>query len=459
MARRTKGEGGLYQAQDRKWVYQYWEGGKRRTKRFKRKAEATAFIRALATANADSVPAQEPQPIPADEPVQATADTADGKTVSDGNPETAKKRTRTTCGEKEGQGRETPAPTQTQGTDVLTLGAWLDRWLEVYVRPNLKLSTYDSYELYVRAHIKPNIGSLYLNTIRVDDLQAFFNDRRLHGNLKGEGGLSPKTLGNMRNMLHAAFKQAVRNRLVNDNIVEGVRIPRMEKKEMRVLSRGEQERLIMAARLAPDLGAFGIIFDLFTGVRLGELCGLRWENVDLEQKKFLVCETRNRLPNHDDSIEASTTLQTVPTTKTDNSRRVVFLLDDLAEDMKAYKTLQDATAAECPGFNAGGYVFCQPNGNPYEPRAFQELFKRCAKQANIEGATVHSMRHTFATRSLEKGMDIVTLSRLLGHANPSITMDKYGHSMDDHKRASIEKLDDLYDGASKRRRQTSRDSR
>ena len=468
MARRAKGEGGLYQNKDKLWVYQYWADGKRHTKRFRRKADANAFMKAVIAANAGDNPAQS---VPAEADAPETGNTAAENAAAEKSETTGKRRGRsrktaqqepeaTPEQEEEAEQEEEPKPRRGQRgrkkKDLLTLGEWLDRWLEVYVRPNLKLSTYDSYEMYVRAHIKPKIGNLYLQTIRVDDLQAFFNDRRVNGNLKGEGGLSPKTLGNMRNMLHAAFKQAVRNRLINDNIVEGVRIPRAEKKEMRVLNRAEQDRLVTAAKLSPELAAFGIVFDLFTGIRLGELCGLRWENVDLEQKKFLVCETRNRLPNHDDSIEASTTVATVPTTKTDNSRRTVYLLGNLAEDLKDYKRIQDSIAEQYPGFNQGGYVFCQPNGNPYEPRGFQDLFKRCAKQAGIEGATVHSMRHTFATRSLEQGMDIVTLSRLLGHATPSITMDKYGHSVDDHKRVSIEKLDDLYDGAAKRRKRASR---
>nr|WP_297301760.1 tyrosine-type recombinase/integrase [uncultured Oscillibacter sp.] len=107
-------------------------------------------------------------------------------------------------------------------------------------------------------------------------------------------------------------------------------------------------------------------------------------------------------------------------------------------------------AAEYPGYNQEGYVFCQENGQPYEPRTYQDLFKRCMRQAGIKDANFHALRHTFATRSLEQGMDVVTLSRLLGHANPSITMDKYGHALDDHKRTSIGKLGDVYAGAKKK---------
>ena len=417
MARRGKGEGSLYQAKDKTWIYQYMEDGKRKTKRFRRKSDANLFIRQLAAEDAaeqDTMMGQTTLPMPPVVPVV---------------PYVA-------------------APTPQPAEQGVTVAEWLDRWLESYARPTVKLSTYCSYELYIRAHIKPKLGGMRMSALIVDDLQDFFNERRKNGNLKGVGGLSPKTLTNMRNMMHLAFAQAVQNRLIRDNIVEGVRLPRAEKKEMRVLNREEQDKLVTAAKCSEEPAAFGIVFDLFTGIRIGELCGLRWKNVRMDEKEFRICETRNRLPNHDDSIETSTSVRTLPTTKMSNSLRTVYMLDELYQDMLDYKARQDALRREYPGFNADGYVFCQSNGQPYEPRTYQDLFKRCVRQAGIRDANFHALRHTFATRSLEQGMDIVTLSRLLGHANPSITMDKYGHALDDHKRSSIEKLGGLYGTAS-----------
>ena len=392
MARRVKGEGSLYQTSDKTWVYQYKVDGKRKTKRFQRKAEARAFIDSLLT---------------------------------------SQKQSSLSCA-----GR----------MEVLTVGEWMDRWLEKYAKPAIKLSTYCSYEQYVRGHIKPLLGAKYLNTLTAEDLQDFFNDRAKNGNLKGKGGLSPKTLTNLRNMLHLAFSQAVKNKLIQENLVESVVLPKVRAQEMRVLSREEQNRLILAARRAPEPAAFGIIFDLFTGLRIGELCGLRWENMDMERRAFKVCETRNRLPNFDSSIETSTSVHTVKSTKTDNSRRTVYLMDGLFQDFLEYRAIQMSIIAKYPAYNPGGYVFCQENGLPYEPRTYQDLFKRCVRQAGIADANFHSLRHTFATRALEQGMDVVTLSRLLGHANPSITLDKYGHAMDDHKRLSVERLEGVYLG-------------
>ena len=248
----------------------------------------------------------------------------------------------------------------------------------------------------------------------------------------------------MRNMLHLAFSQAIKNKVIDDNPIDGVRLPKGEKAEMRVLTRNEQNRLIAAAKRAPEPAAFGIIFDLFTGLRIGELCGLRWENVDMEKQFFKVCETRNRLPNFDDHVRTSTSVKTVKTTKTENSRRTVYLMNSLIQDLQYYRDVQMAIMDENPGYNRDGYVFCQENGQPYEPRTYQDLFKRCIRQAGIADANFHSLRHTFATRALEQGMDIVTLSRLLGHATPSITLDKYGHALDDQKKICVEKLDAIY---------------
>ena len=399
MARRVKGEGSLYQTKDKVWVYQYQVDGQRKTKRFKKKSEANAFIKALAagTANAPAPIPASPPPVTEQAPKQAEKAAPEPATES-AKPESAEELPR-----KE----QTPPPVtatpvaaraltgRPNSPEIITLGDWLDRWLEVYIRPTVKLSTYCSYELYIKGHIKPNIGGLYMNTLRVDDLQAFFNDRQRNGNLKGKGGLSPKTLLNMRNMMHLAFTQAIRNRLVLDNPVEGVRIPKLVKTEMRVLNREEQDRLITAVRLAPEPAAFGIIFDLFTGLRLGELCGLRWKNVHLDRKMFVVCETRNRLPNHDPSVAASTTVKTVETTKTDNSRRSVYLVESLLNDLLEYKSIQDSISAQYPVYNPDGYVFCQENGDPYEPRTYQDLFKRCVRQAGIRDANFHSLRHPY----------------------------------------------------------------
>lgn len=126
-----------------------------------------------------------------------------------------------------------------------------------------------------------------------------------------------------------------------------------------------------------------------------------------------------------------------------------YLCDELYQELSRYREIQFSIMEQYPGYNTGRYVFCQENGEPYEPRTYQDLFKRCVSRAGIPSANFHSLRHTFATRALEQGMDPVTLSKLLGHANASITLDKYGHSFESQKRASIELMGSLYEPAQK----------
>lgn len=401
MARRMKGEGSLYQTKEKTWVCQYYDtDGNRRTKRFQRKADGRAFLDGL----------KEPYAIPQ-------------------NP-----------------GRPSSAEHSPSGP---TIGKWMDQWLETYARPTVKLSTYCSYEMMTRVHVKPSLGDIPLAKLDPVTLQEFFNQKHSCGKTTGEGGLSAKTLRNLRNMLHLSFEQARKNGLLRRNLVEGVRLPKDPKKEMRVLSKEEQRRLMLACRAMPEPASFGVIFTLFTGLRMGEVCGLRWDNVNMEERQFLVCETRNRLPNHDDSIETSTSVCTVSTTKTDHSRRIVYLCDELYQELDRYREIQFSIMEQYPGYNTGRYVFCQENGEPYEPRTYQDLFKRCVSRAGIPSANFHSLRHTFATRALEQGMDPVTLSKLLGHANASITLDKYGHSFESQKRAGIELMGSLYEPVQK----------
>lgn len=177
MARRMKGEGSLYQTKEKTWVCQYYDtDGNRRTKRFQRKADGRAFL--------------------------------DGLKERYVMPQNA--------------GRRTSAEYSPSGP---TVGKWMDQWLETYARPTVKLSTYCSYEMMTRVHVKPSLGDIPLTKLDPVTLQEFFNQKHSCGKTTGEGGLSAKTLRNLRNMLHLSFEQARKNGLLRSNLVEGVRIP------------------------------------------------------------------------------------------------------------------------------------------------------------------------------------------------------------------------------------------
>ena len=326
----------------------------------------------------------------------------------------------------------------------MTLGEWADRWLEDYAKPSVKTTTYESYESYIRNQIKPNIGNVRLSQISVDTFQRFFNLMAQSGKTGSKEGLSVKTLYNLRNMLHYMMDQAVRNRLMKFNPVDAVKLPKHEKIEMRVLSKDEQAKLLAAVNRSPDPAALGITFSLFTGVRLGEMLGLKWSSVDIDRRQFHVKEILRRITNPDKDSPYSTIVTSLQTTKTESSNRIVPIIDELAADLIAYKAWQDGEAAINPAFNPDEYVFTTVGGSYIEPRTYEDLFKRTVKAAGIPDANFHCLRHTFATRAIEAGMDVLVLSKILGHAQPSTTLNMYGHVLPDHKRESMEKIRGLY---------------
>lgn len=153
-----------------------------------------------------------------------------------------------------------------------TMSQWLREWLLTYALPTVKQSTYISYESYVRLHLEPAFAATKLTSLSIEQLQQFFNQK-----LKT---LSVKSLRNIYNMLHGCLDQAVINGHLLNNPIHGVKLPSAPKKEISILSPVEQVALHAAANASPTLSAFGIIFTLSTGIRMGELIGLQWGDVD-----------------------------------------------------------------------------------------------------------------------------------------------------------------------------------
>ena len=181
-----------------------------------------------------------------------------------------------------------------------------------------------------------------------------------------------------------------------------------------------------------DFRAFGILLCFYTGIRLGELCALRWKNIDFESGVMLITATTMRI-NKQVKGTAKTALITSPP-KTKNSIRAIpvptFMLRKLQEKQPD-KTAQDS------------YIF-SGTSCPIEPRTMQRIFHRVLKNAEVSPRKYHAIRHTFATRALELGVDIKTLSELLGHSSVTITLNIYAHSMLEQKKIAIEKMNSLY---------------
>lgn len=322
---------------------------------------------------------------------------------------------------------------------------WLRDWLELYALPTVKRSTYISYEGYVRLHLVPELGRIKLTSLKTEDLQRFFKKK---AGTEEKKGLSPKTLRNIYNMLHAALEQATVDRKIIHNPILGVKLPKVKAKEMRVLTVEEQAALQEAVSCAEELHAYGITFAVSTGVRLGELLALCWKDVHEKERYIYIRRTLGRLQKVDEKGRVMKKEKGIPSTeivvrspKSELSMRKIPLFDELWNDLMAYKEKQNALKnALGSAYQDQGYIFATPLGTPNDPKVFQTLFKRLIETAGIEPANFHALRHTFATRALESGMDIKVLSAILGHAQASTTLNLYGHVLPDHKKVSMEKM-------------------
>lgn len=332
-----------------------------------------------------------------------------------------------------------------------TVGMWLKEWLVTYALPTVKQSTYISYEGYVRIHLNPELGNIKLIALTTEQIQRFFNKK--YRGYDGKKGLSPKTLKNMYNMFNATLEQAVINNRLLRNPLRGVKLPSVTKKEIDILSAEEQAVLQKAAMTSSEIPAFGIIFTLSTGVRLGELIGLQWGDINKKTHSIRIKRTVGRLQKVDEdgnlmnkkTGEATTEL-VVRTPKSITSQREIPLFDELWNGLMEYREKQSEL------FDAFGtavddktYIFCMPTGKVYDPRTYEDLFKRTLKAANLPSINFHALRHTFATRALEAGMDVKVLSTILGNAQASTTLNLYAHALPDHKRTSMEKMRSFYD--------------
>ena len=325
---------------------------------------------------------------------------------------------------------------------IVTLGEWLDMCLEIYMKQTLKQSTYNSYESYIRVHLKPTLGHLALQDITPRLLQQFYN-------YKTESeGLAPKTLININLFLHKALSFAVAEGYLKTNPAEAINLSRGPKPQIEILTRDEQAQLIRAT-YHHRYGVF-IRLTLFTGLRFGELLGLRWEDIDFQMGLLHVRRTLNRLNKKERPTTPgeNTTEIVMQTPKSENSCRSIPLLPMAAQDLIMWKSTQaqdQATAGE--QYADSGMIVTNPYGGYIEPRTFKKHYDQILELSGLRHFTFHALRHTFATRAMEQGMNPKTLSDILGHYSVSFTLDTYAHVLIEHKKIGMALMEDLYDMA------------
>lgn len=335
-----------------------------------------------------------------------------------------------------------------------TLLSWLREWLNTYAKPTLRPATFTNYEMTIERHFNTKLGKVRLKNVSTRMLQDFFNEKLVSGRAdKKSGGLSAKTLKNMKYMLHVALDQAYYDKLISSNPVDGVRLPVPDGPEQRVLQPEEKERICAHAATIHTFPAQGVILLLTCGLRRGELLALQWQDVDLENGIIKIRHTLSRLKKFDvtqsayqyiqlDTYapEANRTAIYLGPVKTKKAARTIYLPVRAKEAFLEIRTISKKLAEGKPDFNPHNLVFCTEEGHPLEVKVLQDGFQQILTDLQIKSVNLHATRHTFATEALQKTTDIITVSEILGHTKPSTTLDMYGHTFDDRKRALMEQM-------------------
>lgn len=304
---------------------------------------------------------------------------------------------------------------------------WLIEWLENYVKQSSKVKTHTRYFQIVHSHLIPRLGDYEMNELTPQLLQQQIVDMRKCGNQRTGGGLAPSTVNLIVAVIQDSLATAHDLNLCEQYTADKIKRPRIEEKKVECFTVAEQKQIEDAVKNDKRYKTVGILLCLYTGLRIGELLALEWSDVDFEKREISISKTC-----HDSTDESGRYCRFVNAPKTATSMRVIPFPRQLTPLLRETK-------------KKNGSKYVVGDGDKIiSVRSYQRTFELLLKKHGIPHRGFHALRHTFATRAIECGIDVKTLSEILGHKNSTITLNRYAHSLMEHKKDMMNRLGKLF---------------
>ena len=306
----------------------------------------------------------------------------------------------------------------------MAFGDWMDFWYQQYAKQTLRPTTQSGYENMIYNHIIPDIGKILLNKLTQNDLQQFYTrlkngGRQVRTELYGKG-LSDRMVRGCHAMCRKALEKAVADGIIRINPAIGCKLPPKKAKEMQVLTREEMQRFMAQAKADGYFELF--LLELCTGMRRGEIVALQWDDLNMQTGELHICRQATTVKG---SIH-------ICAPKTKSSIRTVILPPEIVKILAEYKKRINSR-----------WMFPSPvkEDAPYHPSAIRKVLDRTLERAECKHVRFHDLRHTFATTALANGMDVKTLSAIIGHISSETTLNIYTHITDNMQRSAANKIE------------------